>query len=135
MFSLLLILSCYPNPYFEGCSWRLYNFGQLFIIVCVNGFFCTLTFILLLAIMFSFDSAYYQFNFPILERLHCLMAMFFYVLAIGILVCTNTAQTFSTVWLADLIALFSTLLAYSYDYWRRRKMDEMLISSSQRIVV
>jgi hypothetical protein len=84
--------------------------------------------------MFSFPDAYYQFNFPILERLHCLMAMFFYVLAIGILVCTNTAQTFSTVWLADLIALFSALLAYSYDYWRRRK-DEMIMPISQRIVV
>ncbi|KAI6192067.1 hypothetical protein M3Y97_00296300 [Aphelenchoides bicaudatus] len=134
--SLLLILSCFPNPYFQGCSWRLYTFGQLFIAVCVNGFFCTLTCILLLANAFNLPDAYYQFNFPILERLHGLFAMCMYSLAIGILVFTNTAQSFSTVWLCDLAALFATFLVYAYDYWRRRKADEHLnASSSQRMIV
>ncbi|KAI6232031.1 hypothetical protein M3Y95_00443900 [Aphelenchoides besseyi] len=134
LFSALLCFSCFPNAFFEGCSYRIHTFGQLFIIVCVNGFFTVLTVILLLCSAFGVHDACYQYNFPILERLHTLFAMAMYTLSIGILVCTNTAQSFSTIWLADLVVLFATLLAYALDYWRR--LDEQPQSSQRtRIVV
>uniref|UniRef100_A0A1I7RJE6 MARVEL domain-containing protein n=2 Tax=Bursaphelenchus xylophilus TaxID=6326 RepID=A0A1I7RJE6_BURXY len=123
LISLFVIFACYPNSFNESCLWRLYSSNQLFIIVCVNGFFFVLTTLLWLANAFSFPDAYYQFNFHILERLHALFAMAMYVLAIGILVCTNTRHHFSSVWLVDLAALFITLLVYALDYWRRRKDD------------
>ncbi|KAI6195542.1 hypothetical protein M3Y99_01902000 [Aphelenchoides fujianensis] len=131
--SAVLCWACFPNPYFEGCSFRVFTFGQLFCIVCVSAFFGVLTSILLVCRAFSLHDALWQYNFPILERLHALFAMFMYVLAIGILVCTNTASSFSTIWLCDLVVLFTTLCCYSLDYWKR--LDETPPIQRQRIVV